>query len=446
MAITPVQYDRKSLEKHEEEHLAGYAIRSSRAKRLKSVPSSSANTFRTEFQRDRDRIIHSRAFRRLKQKTQVFMPDEGDHLRTRLSHTLEVNQLSRTLARSLGLNEDLVEAITLAHDIGHAPFGHSGEEILHKIMSGEDSLDGELDNKTRRTVKWEGFKHNHQSLRIVDMLENKYQEPGLNLTNYVREGVLRHTNINAKTGKKNIRYNDIDYSSLNLEKPLFLEGQVVALVDELAQHTHDMEDGFRAQVIDLKEVTENVSVCKRIISNVKGRKKHLSSYQIRNILIHDLIDFFIRDMREQSYKNIQQIIKSFPKRKFERVWLTKGIIAFSPEGKKLFNEQASFVIRNVIRCQEVDRRDAKAAVIIPQLFKAYLRNPRLLPDYLLENFCKTQKLPHLRSLSSSELDNHTKKLKLNINYLRSICDHIAGMTDVFAIKEFQMMVYPSITG
>jgi len=442
VALNAVLYDQAALESREEQNLAPYAVLSRNARRPCPGAANRRPEFRTEFQRDRDRIVHSRSFRRLKQKTQVFMPDEGDHFRTRLSHTLEVAQLGRTLARSLGLNEDLVEAIALGHDLGHAPFGHSGEEALHKIMSGQHRLDGELDCASSAAILWEGFKHNHQSLRILDLLENKYLEPGLNLTHYVREGVLRHTKVNASTGARVIRYSDLDYGSLHLDQPLFLEGQVVALVDEIAQHTHDMEDGLRAGVVDLDEVAETVPLCRDVVDRLEGAG-HPNSFQVRNLLIHDVIDRLMGDLRTQSLRNITTWLSDLGRAPQNRQDFKDGLISFSPNGEKRFAELADYVIGNVIRCQEVDRMDARAAVVIPELFKAYLRNPRLLPDFPLERFCSQEGCVSLRRLSSAEIERLTLTLKGNVRYLRCLCDYIAGMTDAFALKELHMMVYPS---
>lgn len=443
MAINATLFNQLELEKREKEFLATYAVKSESALRLmRTNDTESKPAFRTEFQRDRDRIIHSRAFRRLKQKTQVFMPDEGDHLRTRLSHTLEVSQLGRTLTRSLGLNEDLVEAIALAHDLGHTPFGHSGEEILHKIMSGEENLDGQLPKEPK--IQWEGFKHNHQSLRIVDLLEYKYDHPGLNLTHFVREGILRHTQIHFKTGAQKVRYQDLDYKNLHLDLPLFLEGQVVALVDEIAQHTHDLEDGLRAQVVTFKEVMEQVALCKQIVEGWKSPSAKTDSYQNRNRLIHDLIHFLMSDLLQQSFKNIQKWSADLPAEGFKREWIQNQLIDFSSQGKILFEALALFVISKVIHCQEVDRHDARAAVVIPTLFKMYLQNPKLLPDYLLDKISANENLPPIRMFSTTKMEEYILELKSNIRFLRSICDYIAGMTDSFAIKEFQMMVYPNI--
>lgn len=441
MALGPVRYDKQALEGLEESRLAFYAVKSTDACRIHPVPADSGPVFRMAFQRDRDRIIHSRSFRRLKQKTQVFVPDEGDHFRTRLSHTLEVSQLGRSVARSLALNEDLVEAITLAHDLGHAPFGHSGEEILHRIMSGGDSLEGELESGPQASgIPWEGFKHNHQSLRIVDLLESKYPQPGLNLTHYVREGILRHTDIQAKTGIRAIQYNDLDYGSLCLDMAPFLEAQVVALVDEVAQHTHDLEDGFRAHVVSTEAMAEKVAVCRNWLEE---RKEQGVRPVKRDELIHHLINYFIRDLQENSFENLRQWARSLPQQDFGREHIRPQLIGFSRQGQRDFDELAEFVIAQVIHCQEVDRMDARAAVILPQLFKAYLRNPRLLPDYLLGKFCESEGIPPLRVMAAEEMEKTVAKMKNNIRYLRSVCDYIAGMTDVFAIKEFQMTVNPS---
>jgi len=205
------------------------------------------HAYRTAFQRDRDRIIHSRAFRRLKHKRQVFLVTYGDHYRTRITHTIEVSQLSRTMARALGLNEDLVEAIALGHDLGHTPFGHIGEVVLHRIMKGHDDLDGAL-----HMTDAGGFKHNYQSVRIVDYNEMKYGFRGLNLTAPVREGILKHTrlrrnDVNIPGFEKEGLYYDLDHATT-------LEGQIVAVCDEIAQRTHDLEDGLRARHVSLLDV------------------------------------------------------------------------------------------------------------------------------------------------------------------------------------------------
>ncbi|MGH7449833.1 MAG: dGTP triphosphohydrolase, partial [bacterium] len=213
--------------------------------------------YRTAFQRDRDRIIHSRAFRRLKHKRQVFLITEGDHFRTRLTHTLEVAQISRTMARALGLNEDLVEAIALGHDLGHTPFGHLGETVLNEILQGYDTLEGLLDpdlalQSSEGKSGFGGFKHNYQSLRVVDVLEQKYEVAGLNLTAPVREGILKHTRL--KRGQYEYPSFDVEALAFELDMATTLEGQIVAIADEVAQRTHDLEDGLRAGLVEVEEV------------------------------------------------------------------------------------------------------------------------------------------------------------------------------------------------
>ena len=238
-------YDKKALEAQEDARLAVYASRASRAvRRYPLAEEGKTYDYRTEYQRDRDRIIHSRAFRRLKHKTQVFIPFEGDHYRTRLTHTLEVTQIARTVARALGLNEDLAEACALGHDLGHTPFGHSGEKVLNRILTGaEPSFP--LDAKLAEQVG--AFKHNYQAVRVVDVLEKRYEHPGLNLTNDTREGILKHT-----TWRRDFPFPDVDAEGLNLSSGGHLEGQAVAWADEYAQQAHDLEDGLK--LVDFEKV------------------------------------------------------------------------------------------------------------------------------------------------------------------------------------------------
>src|SRR5215467_10843872 len=226
MTTTAVPFTREHFERLEEERLAVYASKSARAVRPRGAASPSAGDARTNYARDRDRIIHSRAFRRLKHKTQVFIPYEGDHFRTRLTHTIEVSQIARSVARALGLNEDLTEAVALGHDLGHTPFGHSGEYVLDRILRESHPESG-------------GFKHNFQSVRVVDRLEKRYEEPGLNLTHDVREGVLKHT-----SWPRDFPF-PLDFpEGLRFESGGSLEAQVVNWSDEIAQQTHDLEDGL----------------------------------------------------------------------------------------------------------------------------------------------------------------------------------------------------------
>ncbi|HTR03229.1 MAG TPA: dNTP triphosphohydrolase, partial [Thermoanaerobaculia bacterium] len=226
MTTAAAPFTREYFERLEEERLAPYASKSARASRPRGAASPSPGDARTDYARDRDRIIHSRAFRRLKHKTQVFIPYEGDHFRTRLTHTIEVAQIARSVARALGLNEDLTEAIALGHDLGHTPFGHSGESVLDRLLRESHPQAG-------------GFKHNFQSVRVLDRLEKRYEEPGLNLTHDVREGVLKHT-----AWPKDFPF-PLDFvEGLRFESGGTLEAQVVNWSDEIAQQTHDLEDGL----------------------------------------------------------------------------------------------------------------------------------------------------------------------------------------------------------
>ncbi len=226
MTTATAQFTREHFERLEEERLAVYASKSARAVRPYGPARPMVGDVRTEYARDRDRIIHSRAFRRLKHKTQVFIPYEGDHFRTRLTHTIEVSQIARSAARALGLNEDLTEAIALGHDLGHTPFGHSGERMLDRLLRASHPQTG-------------GFKHNYQSVRVVDRLEKRYDDPGLNLTHDVREGIFKHT-----IWKRSFPF-PLDFpEGLRFESGGTLEAQIVNWSDEIAQQTHDLEDGL----------------------------------------------------------------------------------------------------------------------------------------------------------------------------------------------------------
>jgi dGTPase len=214
----------------------GYAFKNAWASRRRPLQQEGrSEDYRLPFQRDRDRIIHSRAFRRLKHKTQVYISTGGDHYRTRLTHTIEVSQLSRTIGRALGLNEDLVEAIAMGHDLGHTPFGHSGEKVLRQIMSGEDDLDGMVRAEVR--FKLGGFKHNYQSLRVIDQLEARYDKPGLNLTDQVREGILKHTGEGGRALDQ--PSGDKEYSRLPRPAEVHAAEYADPWVDSSAGHQHD---------------------------------------------------------------------------------------------------------------------------------------------------------------------------------------------------------------
>lgn len=292
---------REDLEKREFEFLSEKAVKSAQSKGRRF--SEEKCDIRTDFQRDRDRIIHSKAFRRLMHKTQVFLAPEGDHFRTRLTHTIEVSQIARTLARALNLNEDLVEAIALGHDLGHTPFGHNGEEVMDKIHEG-------------------GFKHNEQSLRVVDVLESTQSRRGMNLTEEVRDGIINHTGSNM---------------------PFTMEGQIVKISDRIAYINHDIDDAVRSGVISLEDIPATS------------------------------LELFGRTHRERINNMVVDVIRNSD---------GKDSIMQSPEYKEELNDLRSFMFANVYKSSRVKREEdlAKVEVVLSSLYKYYIDNPDELPQ------------------------------------------------------------------
>lgn len=382
---------REQIESFEIKHLAFYATKSAYSKGRKIKISE--HPFRTAFQRDIDRIIHSKAFRRLECKTQVYVYYEGDHYRTRLTHTLEVVQLSSTVSRVLDLNEDLTCAIALAHDLGHTPFGHSGESELNKIMQEEIN---------------EEFRHNIQGVKIVDELEKKYETyNGLNLTWEVREGILKHTSID-----KNKKYVDLE-----IDKPSTLEGQVVAICDEIAQNSHDLDDGLREKIISLEDI-RNLGLYKSI--NIKEKQNDFE-------IIINLIDFLITDLIDNTLVNLEKgrnpnVIQ----------------VCFSNEVKTKEEELREFLTEKIYNSYRVKRMDNKARNCIRSLYETYKKDPLQLPDEVLLKYCESKKITSLRKLSKEKLE----ELKKDSTFLTSICDYIAGMTDRYAHQEYRRLFMP----
>jgi len=404
--------DRLQLEKLEGMYLAPYASKSTQANTTRIIPEME-HPYRTAFQRDRDRIIHSRAFRRLKHKQQVFLISEGDHFRTRLTHTLEVSQLARTMAKSLGLNEDLVEAIALGHDLGHTPFGHTGEFVLNDILSGKDTLNDILPLRN-----FGGFKHNYQSLRVVDKIEKRYQFDGLNLTAFVREGILKHT----KLKRSFYSYPDFfkDGIHFDLDCATTLEGQVVAVCDEIAQRTHDLEDGIRAGFVELEEVRELKIV--RIVEE-KFSIFHLLNedrYGYRNALINGLITVLVSDVIKRSY----EMIDEFFKKKKRLNYFDEEIVQFSDDLNPKQLKLDAFINNEIIFKASNEKITNKNTNIIRQLFLHYFQNPNQLPEYILNRFSKGKK----------EIEDLKKQIS-DGRFVRIVADHIAGMTDRFAELE-----------
>ena len=412
---------REDLEALEERILAPYAKNSRKvhSTRLFTEPK---HPYRTAFQRDRDRIIHSRAFRRLKHKRQVFLTSESDHYRTRITHTLEVAQLSRTMARALGLNEDLVEAIALGHDLGHTPFGHLGEVILNQIMTDAKRLKGQAEAQN-----FGGFKHNYQSVRVVDYLEQRYAFKGINLTAPVREGIFKHTKIRkGKIDFLNFCYRGLHFE---LDHAITIEGQVVAICDEIAQRTHDLEDGIRAGLVELRQVRmlQIIQNTEKIFQIKNPVEKDTNLYQ--SLLIRGLINLLVDDVIRQTLINLSVFLE----RKGRLQEFDEEIVRFGDEINPLQKELNKFIYKEIIDYSRINWADELGEKLLYRIFEAYYLDPDLLPDYVLDRYFQErgERFSHALLMERSNILEMQKDRK----YYRLICDHIAGMTDNFAVRE-----------
>jgi dGTPase len=370
--------------------LAKYAMTEDQSQGRKfSEPS--CNT-RTEYQRDRDRIVHSTAFRRLEYKTQVFINHEGDLYRTRLTHSIEVAQIARSISRALNLNEDLTEAIALAHDLGHTAFGHAGQDALHKCMK-----------------VYGGFEHNLQSLRVVDILEEKYPDfDGLNLMFETREGILKHCSITNARDMGVIGQRFIDRTQPSLE------AQLTNIADEIAYNNHDVDDGLRSGLITIQQL-QQIGLFDQHYFDVNARFPDLSDKRkaqetirrIINQLVCDLIDNTVKNIEHNNIKEIQDVRSA-----------KTSIVAFSTDIKKQMAELKSFLHANLYQHKQVNKMSANAKKVISNLFTNFYSNPALLPD-------------EHRSKALAR-----KKLGGNDEFARVIADYIAGMTDRYAQIEY----------
>lgn len=441
--MTTVQVRLRSvLEAQEEQLLAPYATLSRDATRRRPLePTDPEEDFRTQFARDRDRILHARAFRRLKHKTQVYVPHTADHPRTRLTHTLEVAQLARTMARALGLNEDLTEAIALGHDLGHTPFGHSGEKVLARILAGQEPscpLPPEV------VAEVGTFKHNYQSLRVVDLLEQRYPTPGLNLTDQVREGILKHT-----SWRPDLRFPLPDRGGLRLEFPCHLEGQVVALADEIAQQTHDLEDGLANEAVHLPAVEKLQLVAKAIQVLGERYRSERSAFRRAAALQRTLIHLLVTDAVRHTARRLEgpAAEKKLTDRGSWHEHLAANreeLVAFSPAIAPLFAELKGFVYQFIINHQEVNLQDHRAHLVLTGLFRAHYTNPLTLPPYVLLRFAEVSGRPYLRDVphgqAPSEVAAHYHR---DPRFVRILVDHLAGMSDRFALAEFEKLYHPT---
>jgi dGTPase len=350
--------------------LAPFAQRSAES-RGRKYPEQS-HPYRTEFQRDRARIIHSRAFRRLEYKTQVFLNGTGDHLRTRLTHSIEVASISRTIARALALNEDLAEAIALAHDLGHTPFGHSGEEVLAECMR-----------------DYGGFEHNRQSLRVVELLENAYPDfPGLNLTFEVREGLQKHE-----------RSPDAKFPTL--------EAQVADLADEITYYSHDLDDAVDFEILTAAQLAEN-EVWQRSQRDVLSRYPDAREPELHKLIIRNIIDVQVQDVVMTSARSIASAKVQSPDDVRKQ---TAPLIRYSDGLRKANAALRKFLYANVYYHPRVAKVNRRASEMLEKVFESYLADPGQLGE-----------------LATRRLDQE--------GLHRTVCDYVAGMTDRYLIEEY----------
>jgi dGTPase len=372
---------------YERPDLAPYASRSVLSKGRKYAEEFKDD--RPAFERDRDRIIHSAAFRRLEYKTQVFVNHEGDYYRTRLTHSLEVAQIARGIARKLRLNEELTEAISLAHDLGHTPFGHAGEDALHALMA-----------------EYGGFEHNLQSLRVVEVLEERYPLfPGLNLTFETREGLAKHSSYHDSPGT--------DLSAYEMGLSPTLEAQIINVADEIAYNNHDIDDGLESNLIDREELLE-VPLWREVFARVEKRYAKATVQAKTYAAISSLIGLLIQDVVGQTLHNIQghdigsvEDVRS----------LSEKLVSYSAAVQKENSLLKDFLHERLYHHWRVERMRIKAERFIAELFKAYVETPALI-------------------------SGRYRRRREEESVPRMVCDYIAGMTDRFALDEYKKLFDP----
>ena len=401
---------REELEDHERTWLAPYAEKAAdtRGRLYPTQP----HPYRTEFQRDRDRIIHTTAFRRLQYKTQVFVNYEGDYYRTRLTHTTEAAQMARTVARALRLNEELAEGITLAHDLGHSPFGHSGEVTLDRLMltrMGKDPNDPEWTGK--------GFNHNVQSLRVVTELEKRWPDfNGLNLTWEFREGIVKHLT----------EYDDVPEEFIRPFKPEWrssAEGQLVNYADELAYCVHDLDDGLRSELLHPDQVEfKDIELWQEMLAVVDGQFNELN----RHRMIRHLFDLVVTDLIEATAQRLEE---ANPQSADDIRRLPEIVVKPSPAMLAKIRQLKSFLYECMYRSPRVVRMFRKAERVLEDLFVAFEEDYRQLPEMTRAR---------LVSVNPEVLSDG----KLSLKGYRVICDYIAGMTDRYALQEHRRLYDP----
>jgi dGTPase len=349
--------------------------------------------YRSPYQRDRDRIVHCRAFRRLEYKTQVFVNHEGDHYRTRLTHSLEVAQIGRTVARALGLNEDLVESLALSHDLGHTPFGHLGEEVLDEVLRDEG-----------------GFNHNRQTLRIVELLENRYPAfPGLNLTWEVREGIAKHSGpIDVAKAP--------EFAEFEPERQPPLEAQMIDLVDEIAYNHHDVDDGLESGLIDLDDLVASVPLFARPFRAAGDRYGEAGPEAVRATALRGMIDALVSDL----IGNTRGAVRASGVASVDDVRAHGApLVGLSPEVAATNRVLKAYLRERLYRHPHIERSKDKARRVLRALVERYLENPLVLPE-------------------------DTRRRAEGIGLRRAVADYVAGMTDRYAIQEYQRLFDPAL--
>jgi len=371
---------------YNENYLKNYAIKAQNSKGR--ICKEKENFIRSPFQRDRDRIIHSTSFRRLKHKTQVFVNTEGDHYRTRLTHSMEVAQIARTLARSLNLNEDLSESLSLSHDLGHTPFGHAGEEVLNKCMK-----------------NFGGFDHNIQTLRIVTLIEKKYYDfVGLNLTFETLDGLIKHNGPIENINKyKRLLKKDLFNTKIKFNTYPSLEAQVAGISDDIAYNNHDLEDGLRAGLFSIQQLTKIPVLSKLVKKHLKNIKNYRREVIISQI-VRNLINLMVIDVIKNTNRNLKKIKPISPNDIYNQDHL---LVDFSKDMKVMDFQIKAFLKRNMYNHKKVITNNNKGKKIIQDLFIYLIKNPK---KYI-----------------SNELFRYDHKERI-------IADFIAGMTDRYAIN------------
>ncbi len=378
---------RQDLEEIEARTLAPYAMlaRDTRGRRVEEPP----HPMRTAFQRDRDRIIHSAAFRRLEYKTQVFINHEGDYYRTRLTHTIEAAQVTRTVAAALGLNRDLAEAVALAHDLGHTPFGHAGERVLNDLMAPHG-----------------GFDHNAQSLRTIDWIEVRYPNfRGLNLSFEVREGIIKHSHFKERAAAW----------EFDAEQYPCLEAQIVDLADEIAYLAHDVDDGLKAQMLTVAELNgsrlyrEAAAVARETTPAGDDRlMRYQTVIRMIDVMVTDLVANVDREIERAGIGSVEAVRRA-----------GRAVASFSAEAAAQVNELKQIMRDRLYRHYRVSRMTEKAARVLARLFETYMAEPRQIPAHVL-----------------ARVNDDGEALA------RVVADYIAGMTDRFALDEYRKLFDP----